>query len=150
MLKEDREGKQQQINKMSLTGTTGKYQNDIEALDRLPLTRYERIFRIYTEGKSNKQFYFYNILNKIEFPDNIDPQLLETYIVKSREPLTTTSHNIYDDIDSWWIIYLLNKPLLNNLFYAEGGMQLKYIKKNERGLIYQQITETTAFSNRHF
>ena len=135
---------------MSLTGTTGKYQDDIEALKSLPLTRYERIFKIYTEGKSGKQFYFYNILNKIEFPDNIDSKLIDTYIVKAREPLTTTSHTLYGDIDSWWMIYLLNKPLLKNKFYAEGGMQLKYIKKTQRGVIYQQITETTAFNNRHF
>ena len=135
---------------MSLTGTTGKYQDDIKALKTLPLTRYERIFRIYTEGKEGKQFYFYNILNKIEFPDNIDSKLIDTYIVKAREPLTTTSHTLYGDIDSWWMIYLLNKPLLKNKFYAEGGMQLKYIKKTQRGVIYQQITETTAFNNRHF
>jgi len=135
---------------MSLTGTTGKYQDDIEELESLPLTRYERIFRIYTEGKNGKQFYFYNILNKIEFPDNIDPMLLDLYTVKSREPLTTTSHTLYGDIESWWMIYLLNKPLLKNKFYAEGGMQLKYIKKTKRGIIYQQITDTTAFSNRHF
>ena len=135
---------------MSLTGTTGKYQDDIEELESLPLTRYERIFRIYTEGKNGKQFYFYNILNKIEFPDNIDPMLLDLYSVKAREPLTTTSHTLYGDIESWWMIYLLNKPLLKNKFYAEGGMQLKYIKKADRALIYQQITDTTAFSNRHF
>ena len=135
---------------MSLTGTTGKYQNDIEALKTLPLTHYERIFRIHTEGTSGKQFYFYNILNKIEFPDNIDSKLLNTHIVKGREPLTTTSHNLYGDINSWWMIYLLNKPLLKNKFYAEGGMQLTYIRKHSRGLIYQQITETTVFSNRHF
>ena len=135
---------------MSLTGTTGKYQDNIEELKALPLTRYERIFRIYTEGNNGKQFYFYNILNKIEFPDNIDSKLLDTYIVKSREPLTTTSHNLYGDIESWWMIYLLNKPLLKNKFYAEGGMQLKFIKKTQRGIIYQQITNTTAFSNRHF
>ena len=135
---------------MSLTGTTGKYQDDIKALKTLPLTRYERIFRIYTEGKEDKQFYFYNILNKIEFPDNIDSKLLNTHIVKGHEPLTTTSYNLYGDIDSWWMIYLLNKPLLKNKFYAEGGMQLKYIIKSQRGLIYQQITDMTAFSNRHF
>ena len=135
---------------MSLTGTTGKYQDDIKALKTLPLTRYERIFRIYTEGKEGKQFYFYNILNKIEFPDNIDSKLLDTVIVAAREPLTTTSYNLYGDIESWWMIYLLNKPLLKNKFYAEGGMQLKYIKKTQRGVIYQQITETTAFNNRHF
>ena len=135
---------------MSLTGTTGKYQNKIKELQKLPLSRYERIFKIFTQGKNGKQFYFYNILNKIEFPDNIDPDLLDTHIVKSREPLTTTSHTLYGDIDSWWMIYLLNKPLLKNKFYAEGGMQLKFIRKNKRGLIYQQITDTTVFSNRHF
>tara|TARA_R100001082_G_scaffold35886_1_gene18794 strand:- start:1791 stop:2198 length:408 start_codon:yes stop_codon:yes gene_type:complete len=135
---------------MSLTGKTGEYQDDVEALKELPLTRYERIFRVYTEGASGKQFYFYNILNKIEFPDNINPNLLDTTTIKSREPLTTVSYNIYGDIESWWMIYLLNKPLLKNKFYAEGGMQLKFIKKTSRGLIYQQITDTTAFSDRHF
>jgi hypothetical protein len=99
---------------MSLTGTTGKYQDDIEALEKLPLTRYERIFRIFTEGKSNKQFYFYNILNKIEFPDNIEPSLLDTHIVQSRVPLTTLSHTLYGDIDSWWMIYF-KKPTGANL-----------------------------------
>ena len=56
---------------MSLTGTTGKYQDDIEALEKLPLTRYERIFRIFTQGKDGKQFYFYNILNKLEFTKKV-------------------------------------------------------------------------------
>ena len=106
---------------MSLTGTTGKYQDDIEELESLPLTRYERIFRIYTEGKNGKQFYFYNILNKIEFPDNIDPMLLDLYTVQAKEPLTTTSHTLYGDIESWWMIYLLNKPLLKNKFYTKGS-----------------------------
>ena len=46
---------------MSLTGTTGKYQDNIEELKALPLTRYERIFRIYTEGNNGKQFYFYKL-----------------------------------------------------------------------------------------
>ena len=135
---------------MSLTGITGKYQNNIEELDRLPLTRYERIFKIYTEGKDDKQFYFYNILNKIEFPDNIDSSILDTYVVNGREPLTTTSYNIYGDIESWWIIYLLNKKAIGNKFYAEGGLQLTYILPNKRGLIYQQITDTTQYDNRHF
>ena len=135
---------------MSLTGTTGKYQNNIEELDRLPLTRYEKIFKVYTEGKDDKQFYFYNILNKIEFPDNIDPSILDTYIVNGREPLTTTSYNIYGDIESWWIIYLLNKEAIGHKFYAEGGLQLTYILPNKRGLIYQQITDTTEYSNQHF
>jgi|TARA_R110001583_G_scaffold42377_1_gene134617 hypothetical protein len=136
---------------MSLTGKTGKYQDDIEALRNLPLTRYERIFKLFTQGVGGKQFYFYNLLNKIEFPDNIQPQILDLYLVKSnREPLTTTSFNIYEDIDSWWIIYLLNKTVIGNNFYAKGGQQLKYILPDQRGLIYQQITKSTVFKDRHF
>ena len=144
---------------MSLTGKLGEYLNDLPrgtaGLSALPLPRYERILKLHTEAPSqpvlnNKQFYYYNILNKLEFPLNIESTLLSTYNVKSREPFTTISFKLYDDIDSWWMIYLLNKPLLKNKFYAEGGMQLKYIKKTKRGIIYQQITNTTAFSNRHF
>ena len=85
---------------MSLTGTTGKYQNEIKDLKKRDLSRYERIFKVFTEAKNGKEFYFYNLLNKIEFPKNIDSSLLDTYIVKSREPLTTISYNLYGDIQS--------------------------------------------------
>jgi|TARA_R100000315_G_scaffold54296_1_gene28140 hypothetical protein len=135
---------------MSLTGKTGKYQDEVKVLPKLPLNRYERIFKVYTEGKDNKQFYFYNLLNKMEFPPNIDSNILETHEVKTRQALTITSYDIYGDIFSWWIIYLLNKDVIGNSFFAEGGTQLKYIIPSKRGLIYQQITEATVFNNKHF
>ena len=135
---------------MSLTGTTGKYQDQVKGLPKLPLSRYERIFKVYTEGKDGKQFYFYNILNRMEFPTNIDSNLLDTHIVKSRQALTITSYDIYGDIFSWWIIYLLNKDVIGNSFFAEGGQQLKYILPSKRGLIYQQMTDATIFNNKHF
>ena len=135
---------------MSLTGTTGKYQDQVKGLPKLPLSRYERIFKVYTEGKDGKQFYFYNILNRMEFPTNIDSNLLDTHVVKSRQALTITSYDIYGDIFSWWIIYLLNKDVIGNSFFAEGGQQLKYILPSKRGLIYQQMTDSTIFNNKHF
>jgi len=135
---------------MSLTGTTGKYQDQVTGLPKLPLSRYERIFKVYTEGKDGKQFYFYNILNRMEFPTNIDSNLLDTHVVKSRQALTITSYDIYGDIFSWWIIYLLNKDVIGNSFFAEGGQQLKYILPSKRGLIYQQMTDATIFNNKHF
>ena len=135
---------------MSLTGKTGQYQNEIGGLKSLSLSRYERIFKLYTEGKQGKQFYFYNILNKIEMPDNIDSSILDTYVVNAKEPLTTTSYNIYGDIDSWWLLYLLNKDLLSKKFYAEPGTQLQYILPNSRQLVYQQITDITIHNNKHF
>ena len=56
---------------MSLTGKTGQYQDQVNALPSLPLNRYERIFKLFTQPINGKEFYFYNILNKMEFPDNI-------------------------------------------------------------------------------
>ena len=79
----------------------------------------------------------------MEFPDNIDNSLLDVHNVLSKQALTTTSYDVYGDIHSWWIIYLLNKETIGNSFFAEGGQQLTVIKPSKRGLIYQQITEAT-------
>ena len=50
-----------------LTGKLGKYQNEVPSLSSVDFGRYENIFKVYTEPTDGKQFYFYNILNKIEF-----------------------------------------------------------------------------------
>ena len=61
---------------MSLTGKLGEYLNDLlpgtAGLSALPMARYERIFKLHTAAPTlpianDKQFYFYNILNKLEF-----------------------------------------------------------------------------------
>lgn len=130
--------------------TLGQYQDDISDLSNLELERYERIFKIYKQSNNGKDFYFYNILNKIEFPDDIDPDLLDSYNVGSRTALTTISHNIYENIESWWIIFLLNKGKLPNLFYADAGTSLRYIKPDRLTLIYNQITRNLLYNGRHF
>jgi len=144
---------------MSLTGKLGEYLNDLPrgtaGLSALPLPRYERILKLHTEAPSqpvlnNKQFYYYNILNKLEFPLNIESTLLSTYNVKSREPFTTISFKLYDDIDSWWMIWYLNKKELKGKFYAEGGQELQFLLPAARELIYQQIAQYTIANNRHF
>jgi hypothetical protein len=134
----------------SITGKLGRYQDDVPALSSLDITDYERIFKVHTASTDGKQFYFYNILDKIEFPENIDSDILGLYTAKSKEPLTTTSYRLYDDIRSWWIIYLLNKDVLKTQFFVEGGQQLKYILPEFRSFIYSQITTTTIFDNQHF
>ena len=91
-----------------------------------------------------------NSIFKIEFPENIDSNLLDTYVVQSREALTTSSFNIYGNITSWWLLFLLNKEVINSRFYVEGGDQLEYILPSKVDLVFQQITKTTAFNNKHF
>ena len=110
----------------------------------------ENLFKVYTEPTDGKQFYFYNILNKIEFPKNLDSDFFDLHTVKGRLPLTTVSHHIYDTMHNWWILYLINLDVLRNKFYVDGGTQLKFIKPPYLGVIFREMTNSTVFGNRHF
>ena len=134
----------------NLTGKLGKYQDDIDELPELPITRYERSLKVNSVAKEGKEFFTYNILSKIEFPDNIQSDILGLYTASADEPLTTSSYNIYGDIDSWWLLYLANKTTIGNAFFVSGGTQLQYILPDFRDLVYNSITRATIFDNRHF
>lgn len=129
---------------------TGQYQNTIPSLSALSVKDYERIFKVFKASTDEKEFFYYNILKKIEFPV-IDSQYIRYYDVQTRMPMTTISYNIYGDIKSWWILYLLNKDKFTGApFYVEGGVQLAYITDALRGLIYSDITQGTIFGGRHY
>lgn len=129
---------------------TGEYQNEIPSLSSLNVKDYERIFKLFKASIDDKEFYHYNILKKIEFP-KIDDSFLSYYDVLSRIPMTTLSYQIYGDIKSWWILYLLNKENFDGPpFYVEGGSSIKYINDSLRSVIYDDITQSTVFGGRHF
>lgn len=129
---------------------TGQYQNQVPSLSALNVKDYERIFKVFKASTDDKEFFYYNILKKIEFPV-IDSQYISYYEVRSRMPMTTISYNIYGDIKSWWILYLLNKDKFTGApFYVDGGTQLAYITDALRGIIYSDITQGTIFGGRHF
>lgn len=129
---------------------TGQYQNEIPTLSALSVRDYERIFKVFKQSTDDKEFYTYNILKKLDFPD-IDSQYIGFYTPNNKMALTIVSYNIYQDIKSWWILYLLNKDkFVGAPFYVESGTQLKYILDPIRTLIYQDITQSTVFGGRHF
>lgn len=129
---------------------TGNYQNEVESLSSLSIRDYERIFKVFKQSTDDKEFYTYNILNKIDFPE-IDSQFIEFYTPPSRMAMTILSYNIYGDIKSWWILYLLNKDKFTGApFYVDGGVQIKYITDAIRVAIYQDITDATIFGGRHY
>ena len=103
----------------------GLSQNNISTLEKLDNTRYENIFNIYITNKSDKDmYYFYNILNKVTIPADVDPNLIGTITLNRKLPWTTFSYKLYDTTNLWWLIFLLNKP--KNIFYAEPGVSYKY------------------------
>lgn len=128
----------------------GQYRNQIPEFNDLELNEYERIFKMFKLFSEEKQFYTYNMLKKIDFP-KIDSEYIEYYNVLSRTAMTILSYKIYEDIKSWWILYLMNKDKFKGApFYVEGGTQLAYIKPSVVGLIYLDITKSTIFSGRHY
>jgi len=129
---------------------TGNYQNEIPSLSALDIKSYERIFKVFQQSTNDKNFYTYNILRRIDFPE-IDSQYIQYYNVESRLALTILSYKIYEDIASWWILYLLNKDkFVGAPFYVEGGTQIKYITDAFRTAIYSDITNATIYDGRHF
>jgi hypothetical protein len=128
----------------------GQYQSEIDELDNLSIIDYERIFKLFIKSENDKDYYFYNILKKIEFPV-LDEEYLGYYEVKSNTPLTKISYDIYDDIKSWWLIYLMNKDAFTGIpFVIKGGTTLKYILRQYRSQIYLDITKSTIFAGRHY
>lgn len=89
-------------------------------------------------------------MKRIDFPE-IDSQYIEYYNVESKMALTILSYKIYEDIQSWWILYLLNKDKFEGApFYVNGGTQIKYITDSVRTAIYQDITNSTVYGGRHY
>lgn len=134
-----------------MSTTLGNYQNNITSLSSLDTTSYERIFKVFETKDNNKNFYYYNILKKIELPSTIDDEYISFYTVNSNLPMTILSYKIYGDMKLWWLIYLLNKEELGtNIFVVPGGTQLQYIKPEIIPTVLQQITDIIIYNGRHY
>ena len=103
----------------------GAYQNQINDLQSISNERYENIFKIYNVDGTSSNYRFYNILNKIAIPDDIDESIIGTINLNVKVPWTILSYKLYRTQFLWWLIFLLNKP--KNIFYADSGIEYKYI-----------------------
>jgi hypothetical protein len=83
---------------------------------------YEHIFKVYTTQNGDKQFYFYNITNKIQLPE-LDPDFFTEYTPSGKMPFTSFANLIYNTDRSvnnkfilWWLIKLFNPDKANRFF----------------------------------
>lgn len=131
--------------------TIGEYQNNIKTLPKLDLEQYERIFKVFEESNNGKKFQFYNILKKIDIPDNLNSDFVDFYTPQSAMPFTIISHNIYGDQRLWWLIFLINKDTIgSDIFVMPAGKELKFIKPQYLGTVFGQITNLVIYNGRHF
>lgn len=101
----------------------GNYQNNIPELQPLNNFRYENIFKMYKED--NK--FYYNITKKITLLTNLDPSQFLYYPVKKRMPWTMVSFNIYQTIELWWLLCLVNN-IQNPVDQPKSGTIIKALR----------------------
>jgi hypothetical protein len=117
---------------------TGNSQNIIPDLPSLEVERYENIFKVFSIDKTkDDRYYFYNIINKITIPKQLNEELMGVIKLNTKLPWTTLSYKIYDTQLLWWLIFLINKP--KNIFYAEPGIEYKYVLPGYIGLVLENI-----------
>ncbi len=116
----------------------GKKQNDVAELNSLSRNLYENIFNVNIVENGDKAFYAYNLLNKVIFPDTLDSNLIDEITINTDTPWTKLSYDLYDTIELWWMVYLLNKP--KYIFKAQAGETYTYIKPEAVEAVLTLIT----------
>lgn len=114
----------------------GKVQNEITDLATLSRNLYENIFNVNLIEDNN--VYFYNLLNKVIFPDDISDEFIDEITLMSDKPWTMLSFQLYGTIDLWWTVYLLNKP--DYIFKAQANNTYKFIRSKYITSVLNKIT----------
>ena len=114
----------------------GKVQNEITDLATLSRNLYENIFNVNLIEDNN--VYFYNLLNKVIFPDSISDEFTDEITLTSDKPWTMLSFQLYGTINLWWTVYLLNKP--DYIFKAQANNTYKFIKSKYITSVLNRIT----------
>jgi len=121
----------------------GAFRKDLDFLETVPSISYENIFRMYaTENTDSSNFYYFNLLNSVYFPDNIPTSSYYTITLNKRLPWTAISYNEYRTTDLWWLIALANK-VYNPVYYPAPGSTLRIIKPEYVKLVFDEITSQT-------
>ena len=114
----------------------GNPQNEITDLATLGRNLYENIFNVNLIEDNN--VYFYNLLNKVIFPDDISDEFTDEITLMSDKPWTMLSFQLYGTINLWWTVYLLNKP--DYIFKAQANNTYKFIKSKYITSVLNRIT----------
>lgn len=81
-------------------------QNEISDLPKLDEEAYENIFDVYLDENG---LYFYNLIETIQFPTNLPPNLFESYNIKPGDTWPLISYKNFRTPNLWWLILLANQ-----------------------------------------
>lgn len=102
--------------------------NDIPVLPQISNLRYENLFNVYKFVNNGKDFYYYNITNKLNIPQQVDKAVLLSTTFDVTIPLPLASYKIYGSTNLWYILYILNTNTSKPRFFINAGEEIIYIK----------------------
>lgn len=79
---------------------------DIETNKNISSNNYENIFNIYTDENG---FYYFNILKKVDFPVDLDPNTYDLYQTIPDDFYPIIAYKFYKDISLAWVICAANQ-----------------------------------------
>lgn len=115
--------------------------NQILDLPQIQTLRYENLFNVYTIKKEGKDFYFYNLNNKIILPKQINSNFLEKLTVPAAITWPTLSYKIYGTIFLWYLLYILNVKDGEISFTTKANDEIVYIQPQFLNAIVQKLNE---------
>lgn len=100
--------------------------------------QYSEIFNTYYVN----QVPFFNILKKIQLPDDKSTDLYKKYNIPYNMPWVFLSYMLYGSIDYYWLILLANQDKKLNPMYAEVSKEIFVIKPEYLDLVIDAIKES--------
>lgn len=105
--------------------------------NKLSIQNYENIFNIYQDSDD---FYFYNLLKKVDIPADLDGSYYEYYTVKANDTWPTISYKFYKSVKLWWIICSANQ-IINPVAFPEAGKVIKIPTQQTVQLILSKVQQ---------
>jgi hypothetical protein len=98
------------------------------------MSDYQTIFETYISSENIP----FKVLNKrVIFPDDLNSPIYTFKNITANTPWTVLSYQLYGTIDYWWLLCAVNKN--NNMYYAQDGTQVAYIKAEYIPLIENSL-----------
>ena len=101
-----------------------KIQDIKEKSDLITPENYENIFNIY---KDEDDFYYFNLLKKVDFPEDLDAEVYDYYKTVPVDTYPYIAYNFYKNVKLWWVICAANQ-IDNPIAQPDAGTILKIIK----------------------
>lgn len=119
----------------------GLYYNQIPKAPSIETVSYENFFKLHIAEEGGNEKVFFNLLKKIYLVDkssDLNPKYFDTYVIDVDLPWVILSYNIYNTLNLWWLLCIVNNiqdPTKN----PEQGSYIKVIKPQYVELVVNTI-----------